>query len=134
MQSQVDPFQSPLQDPPPPFMEKSGPSNMLSHLNLTFYLILYFYLYSIHIRKKCSCHSASAPSVSMTRNFLCIFLSVLSFPFLSLSQIVPSLFPHHGALLRGLINHSGRLSVTPSLHTAVVPAAHTCTHTLSYAQ
>ncbi len=53
------------------------------------------------------------------------FLWVLPFVFFpSLTQIVPSFFPHYDALLRGLINHSGCLSVTPSAHTAVVPAAH----------
>lgn len=55
------------------------------------------------------------------------FLAVCSPFFLSfhcLSQIVLSLCPLHGTLLRGLINHSRCLSVTSLVHTCI-----TCIHT-----
>lgn len=114
----------PLQGPPQPFMEKSRPTHLTtsSHLFTSFCLYLENVVATLRLPQ----------SVSVTRILEYVCSPFLLFSFCCFSRIVPSPFPRHGALLRGLISHSGCLSITPPAHAALVPAAHMHTH--SYTQ
>lgn len=116
------PSRRPLQGQPQPYMEKSGPSHLSFHPNLTFYIILPIYIWINLAATLCL-----PPSVSMTHIFECV-CSPPSFLLFACLKLFCHPLLHHGALLRGLINQSGCLSVTPSPHNAVVPAAHMHTH------
>lgn len=93
------------------------------HLNLTFYLFL-----SIYIWIKLAANLRLPPSVPVAqRSLFCVCFShkfdLASF--ICFSQIVATLFPHHAALLRRHINHSGCLSL--HRHTLLLSPQHTCT-------
>lgn len=99
-------------------LSMTGPTHLSCHLNLTSYLIL-----SICIWINSTNNLRLPLSVCMTYRslFLCLYLKCSFLSFLKLSS---HSFLYHAALLRRLINHSGGPAVTPSVHTAVVSAAH----------
>lgn len=94
------------------------------HLNLTFYLLL-----SIYIWIKLAANLCLPPSAPMAQTslFVCLSHKFDLLSFICFSQIVATLFPHHAALLRRHINHSGCLSL--HRHTLLLFLQHTCTHT-----